>query len=226
MRGEFIVMWLMVAVAAWSVGMFFLGGSESGNVVVELEGGEVIEYEGERLSSVWDFRENSIRGVQYIDVGDYRLRVFGLVGEDKEYRYDEVINRQSYSKVITLHCVEGWSAKILWEGIILRELLSEIDILPEANTIIFHAEDGYTVAYPIEYIMDQDILLAYKMNNETMIPERGFPFQLVAEDKWGYKWIKWVVGIEFSDNEDYLGFWESRGYSDSGNLDEGFLRGR
>jgi DMSO/TMAO reductase YedYZ molybdopterin-dependent catalytic subunit len=191
--------------------------------VIELDASEVRDYEGEELSSVWDFRENSISGVQYIDKDDYRLRVFGLVNEEREYDYNEVINRQSYSKVVTLHCVEGWSAKILWEGIILRELLNEVDVLPEANTIIFHAEDGYTVAYPIEYIMDQDILMAYKMNNETMIPERGFPFQLVAEDKWGYKWIKWIVGIEFSSDSDYLGFWESRGYSDTGNLNEGFL---
>ena len=61
-------------------------------------------------------------------------------------------------------------------------------------------------------------MIAYKMNNVTLPPERGYPFQLVAESKWGYKWIKWITAIELSNNHDYKGFWESRGYSNSGNL--------
>jgi DMSO/TMAO reductase YedYZ molybdopterin-dependent catalytic subunit len=70
--------------------------------------------------------------------------------------------------------------------------------------------------------MENDILMAYKMNNMTLPSERGFPFQLVAESKWGYKWIKWITRIELSDNPDYKGYWEQRGYSNTGDLDEGF----
>jgi DMSO/TMAO reductase YedYZ molybdopterin-dependent catalytic subunit len=65
--------------------------------------------------------------------------------------------------------------------------------------------------------------MAYKMNNVTLPIERGFPFQLVAESKWGYKWIKWITEIEFSSNESYEGYWEQRGYSNSANLTEGFF---
>ena len=61
------------------------------------------------------------------------------------------------------------------------------------------------------------------MNGVTIPPERGFPFELVAESKLGYKWIKWITEIELSDDENYRGFWESRGYSDSANLDEDFF---
>jgi len=50
------------------------------------------------------------------------------------------------------------------------------------------------------------------MNNVTIPPERGFPFELVAESQYGYKWIKWITKIEVSDNANYLGYWESRGY--------------
>jgi len=194
------------------------------NKTTKLETLEIRNYEGKDLSSIYDFRENSIKGPQEIDINNYNLKVTGLVEEEKSYSYDEIINRKSYSKVITLHCVEGWSATILWEGIILRDLLKEAKPKPEANTIIFHAYDGYTTSYPIEYIMNQDKLMAYKMNNLTLIPERGFPFQLVAEDKWGYKWIKWITEIEFSNDLNYKGYWESRGYSDTGNLNESFLK--
>ncbi len=187
---------------------------------LELPFVEVQEYEGKDLSSLNDFRENSIKGPQYINIENYKLEVSGLVENPIDHSYGDVLKLQNYSKIITLYCVEGWDVTILWEGIILRELLEQSNPLPEATTIIFHAEDGYTTSYPIEYIMEQDIMIAHRMNNQTMLPERGFPFQLVAEDKWGYKWIKWITKIEFSTEEDYEGFWESRGYSNTGNLNE------
>lgn len=136
-----------------------------------------------------------------------------------EYTYDDVINGfQKYQKVVTLYCVEGWSVKILWEGFLLKDLLSEAGINPKAVAVIFYAYDGYSTALPLDYLLNNNILIAYKMNNVTLPPERGFPFQLVAENKYGYKWIKWITKIELSDNENYLGYWESRGYPNDANL--------
>jgi len=54
------------------------------------------------------------------------------------------------------------------------------------------------------------------MNGLTLSAERGFPFQVVAESKWGYKWVKWVTEIELSVDEHYRGYWESRGYNNNG----------
>jgi DMSO/TMAO reductase YedYZ molybdopterin-dependent catalytic subunit len=197
-------------------------GEECG--VNELEYQEIREYQGENLSSVNDFRENSIEGPQYIDIERYELEITGLVESPQTYTYNEVVNGyQSYKKVITLNCVEGWSATILWEGFLVDDLLAEAVPLATANTIIFHAYDGYTTSLPIEYVTDNDIIIAYKMNEITLPPERGFPFQLVAESKWGYKWIKWITRIELSDDENYKGFWERRGYSNSGDLDKSFF---
>jgi len=189
-----------------------------------LPGTEVREYEGENLSSVNAFRENSIKGPQQVDIAAYRLEVNGLAETPGSYTYDEVINDYiSYKKVVTLDCVEGWSVKILWQGVLLKDILAKAGPKPEAKVVIFHAYDGYTTSFPIEYILNNDILMAYKMNDITIPPERGFPFELVAESKWGYKWIKWITRIEFSDDINYRGYWESRGYSNSGDLDDGFF---
>jgi len=65
--------------------------------------------------------------------------------------------------------------------------------------------------------------VAHKMNGVLLPPERGAPFQLVAESRWGYKWIKWITEIEISDDNDYEGFWESRGYSNDANLNDSFF---
>jgi len=196
------------------------------NVPTDLGEVEIEEYEGKDLSSIDAFRENSIRGPQYIDNETYRLTITGLVNNELEYTYDDVIsNHQTFKKVVTLYCVEGWSVTILWEGVMIKDLIEEAEVDPEATTVIFYAYDGYSTSMPLDYIIDNNLMIAHKMNNVTLPPERGYPFQLVAESKWGYKWIKWITAIELSDNEEYLGYWERVGYSNDADLEDSFFGG-
>ncbi|MFE3846298.1 molybdopterin-dependent oxidoreductase [Thermoplasmatota archaeon] len=201
--------------------IFFTGCID--NTII-LDNVEIREYQGEKLSSINDFRENSIEGPQYIDKANYTLKITGLIENSKNYSYTEILNNfKTYKKVITLFCVEGWNTKILWEGILINDILKEVEPESDAKIIIFHAYDGYTTSLSLDYIEKNNIILAYKMNNVTLPPERGHPFQLVAESKWGYKWIKWITEIEISENEYYKGYWEQRGYSNNGNLNESYF---
>jgi DMSO/TMAO reductase YedYZ molybdopterin-dependent catalytic subunit len=187
---------------------------------------EIREYEGENLSSIAAFRENSIKGPQYINETSYRLKITGLVEHPLNYTYDEVITKHHhYKKAVQLNCVEGWSVTILWEGVAISDLLQDAKPAPNATNVIFHAYDGYSTSLPLEYILTNHIIMAHKMNNVTLPPERGFPFQLVAESKWGYKWIKWITGIEVSEDTEHRGYWESRGFSNSAHLNESFIEG-
>jgi DMSO/TMAO reductase YedYZ molybdopterin-dependent catalytic subunit len=211
----------LLVVAAIAIAGVFLARSarESSTNVESLAAVEIKEYQGTDLSSITDFRENSIKGPQHIDLESYRLKVGGLVENPLEYTMGEATdNHQSYQKVVTLNCVEGWRVKILWEGVLVKDLIEAAKASPEANTVIFHAYDGYTTSLPLDYITGQDIMLAYKMNGVVLPPERGAPFELVAESKWGYKWIKWVTEIELSNDANYQGYWERRGYSNDADL--------
>jgi DMSO/TMAO reductase YedYZ molybdopterin-dependent catalytic subunit len=216
---------LVIAVVLIVSGVIFLTpvfrSGSSLPATTSLAAVEVRSYQGQDLSSISDVSENAIAGTQYVNESDYRLTVTGLTTTTENLTYREILdNHQHYSKVVTLDCVEGWSAKILWEGVLVRDLINEAGVDPRANTVIFHATDGYTTSFPLSYVMDNNIIIAYKMNNVTLPAANGFPFRLVAEDKWGYKWIKWIDEIELSDNPDYKGYWEQRGYSESGNLSE------
>lgn len=174
--------------------------------------------DSETLSSADDFRENSILGPQHIDIETYTLTVDGLVDRPMEYTYDQVLDHTPDTRIIALHCVEGWSVNIQWEGIRLADLFEEAGVQDGANTVIFHAYDGYTTSLPLPYILDNDIMIAYKMNSAVLRDDRGFPFQVVAEGKLGYKWAKWVTRIELSDDEDYEGYWETWGYSNEADI--------
>jgi len=189
---------------------------------VSLREEEILEYEGKRLSPIdATLRQNSIAGPQHIDSEDYELRIDGLVETPYSFSYEDVLLFDSYKKVVTLRCITGWTAKILWEGVLVRDIIDEFDIEDKATTVIFHAHDGYTTSFPIEFFYEKDILMAYKMNDVVIPQKRGFPFQLVAENKYGYKWIKWIERIELSDDSEYQGYWESRGFDNDADIPHG-----
>jgi DMSO/TMAO reductase YedYZ molybdopterin-dependent catalytic subunit len=218
MRFQYFIVSVLILILLVLVFLGIYYAQNQNNPIV-LNSQEIREYQGENLSSISDFRENSIKGPQYVNSSTYRLEITGLVNRTVEYTYDQILSKfQKYQKVVTLHCVEGWSVKILWEGFLVNDLLKEAGVSPNATTAIFYAYDGYSTALPLDFITDNSIIIAYKMNNVTLPPERGFPFQLVAESQYGYKWIKWITKIELSDNSDYLGYWESRGFNNNATI--------
>ena len=182
--------------------------------------GELREYEGTRLDPAVGPRDNSISGVQQIEEQDVQLAIDGLVDSPQHYSYADITALSSEERLVRLDCVEGWSATILWKGVPMNTLLDAAGVQPEANTVIFHAADGYTTSLPLSEIQEKNQLLAYDANGIALPPEMGYPFIFVAEDKWGYKWARWVNRIELSSDESYQGFWESNGYSNEGNLSE------
>ena len=185
--------------------------------------GELQEFEGTRLDPAVGPRDNSIKGVQSVDMTAYRLTVDGLADAPMAYTYDDVLAMESEQRLITLYCVEGWDATILWEGVLMRTLLESVSPQSDANTVIFHATDGYTTSLPLSEILENDLMLAYNANGVALPPEMGYPFIFVAEDKWGYKWARWINEIELSNDASYKGYWEGYGYSNGADLDESFF---
>jgi DMSO/TMAO reductase YedYZ molybdopterin-dependent catalytic subunit len=182
--------------------------------------GEIDNYQGQNLTSINGYIEYlnqhpdvAIKGVQNIDPATYKLAVTGMVNNPTNFTYDQVVSGfNSTLQVATLPCVEGWSATLLWQGVSLVELLNQTSVDAGANTVIFRAADGYSSSLPLEYVKQNNIMLAYKMNNVTFTPKLGWPFFLVANNQYGYKWVEWVTEINVSNNSSYMGYWESRGY--------------
>lgn len=179
---------------------------------------EITGYQGVRLDPAIGPRDNSIKGIQQVDIKTYTLSINGLVDKQVSLTYDQVRALDPYKRLITLHCVEGWDATILWEGVLVDELITMAGAKPEAVTVIFGSVDGYTTSLPLQTIRDKALILAYSANGLDLPPAMGYPFILVAEDKLGYKWGRWVNSITLSDDANYKGFWEQAGYSNDADI--------
>jgi DMSO/TMAO reductase YedYZ molybdopterin-dependent catalytic subunit len=178
---------------------------------------EIREYQGKPLDPFDRAYDNSIKGPQRVDINAYRLKVSGLVHVPQSLAYEEVLRLPVVKRAITLYCVEGWNEHLLFEGVRLADLLALAKPKKGVRFIIFYAADGYSSSLSSDDAIRLDVMLAAKINGRVLDAQRGFPFQVVAESKLGYKWVKWVTRIELSDKP-YKGFWEERGYDNEADV--------
>jgi DMSO/TMAO reductase YedYZ molybdopterin-dependent catalytic subunit len=178
---------------------------------------EATEFMGKELTPISRQNNNALAGTQHIDRDTYRLTVEGLVDKPLSLSYDDLLSFPQLSKLTDLDCVEGWNFTAKWTGPALDDIFAKAKVKPGAKIAIFYTADvpeGYS-SLDLSYIHDKNIIIALKLNDVTLPDERGFPFQVVAESKFGYKWAKWVTRIELSDNTDFRGYWEGYGYNNN-----------
>jgi DMSO/TMAO reductase YedYZ molybdopterin-dependent catalytic subunit len=181
---------------------------------------EATEFMGTKLTPLNKQLNNAIEGVIPIDRSAYRLMVDGLVDNPLSLSYNDLLSYPQISKLMDLNCVEGWNFTAKWSGPALNAILHDARFKTDAQIAIFYTPQtpyGFT-SLDLAYIQAKNIIIALKDNDITLPPERGFPFQVVAESKYGYKWVKWVVRIELSADTSYRGYWESQGYNHNADI--------
>lgn len=178
---------------------------------------ELRQYDGKALDPFNREYDNSIKGPQKVDKETYRLEVTGLVENPLSLTYDKVLSLPWVKRAVTMNCVEGWDEHLLFEGVRLADIFALAKPKNNVQTVRFYALDGYSSSLTYDYVISKNIMLAAKINGLVLNDMRGFPFQVVAESKLGYKWVKWVKRIELSD-KDYKGYWESRGYDNNADV--------
>ena len=225
-RAKTLAQILLIVVILFVIALIFFLSSPKPSTLPPLYPGEVTQYQGQNLTAIGEYigsinahPDVAIAGTQNINQSTYRLAITGLVNSPLNYTYSNVVNNFSSTlQLATLPCVEGWSATLLWQGVPISDLLQQAGVSPNATTLIFLAADGYSTSLPLSFVIQNQIMIAYKMNNVTLTAQTGWPFFLVAKNQYGYKWIEWITEINVSNNSSYLGYWESRGYPNNGTV--------
>ena len=97
----------------------------------------------------------------------------------------------------------------------MRDLALRAKPRSAARFVMQHSYGGYTTNLPLDEIVDEDVLLAYRFAGEPLADEHGGPVRAVVPKLYFWKSAKWVNELEFLA-EDSPGFWEGYGYHNHG----------
>ena len=134
-----------------------------------------------------------------VDVQNWGLAIGGMVKKPVGLGYEDLFGFKMVSQVSRLKCVECWSATAQWEGFRVQEILDLVKPDPAAKYVYFQSADSYYESYSVEELQRPRVLFVLRMNGAPLTRDHGFPLRIVAPFKYGYKNIKYITRMEFTD---------------------------
>jgi DMSO/TMAO reductase YedYZ molybdopterin-dependent catalytic subunit len=169
------------------------------------------------------YRIDTALQVPNLDPADWRLRIHGLVENEIELTWDELIALPLQESYTTLMCVSNpvggeLVGNALWLGYPIRELLARAKPTNEADMVLSVSSDGFTASSPLSALTDdRNAILAVGMNGEPLPLEHGFPVRMVVPGLYGYvSATKWVTELLVTRFDLARAYWTDRGWSARG----------
>ena len=147
----------------------------------------------------------------------WKVKMDGLCGKPADYQLEDLIKPFALEeRVYRLRCVEGWSMVIPWVGLPLSEVLKRAEPTAKASFVEFttlfrpsempgQAESSlawpYVEGLRLDEAMHPLTILAVGLYGNTLMNQNGAPLRLVVPWKYGFKSIKSIVRIRFTDKQ-------------------------
>lgn len=169
------------------------------------------------------YRIDTALVVPEVDPSNWSLRVHGMVEEEFEITFDELLASELIESHVTLTCVSNTvggnlAGNAKWLGFPLREVMARAKPLAEADMVLSTSVDGFTASTPLPVLQDdRDAMLAVGMNGEPLPLEHGFPVRMVVPGLYGFvSATKWVVDLEVTTFAQTKAYWSTRGWLERG----------
>jgi DMSO/TMAO reductase YedYZ molybdopterin-dependent catalytic subunit len=129
------------------------------------------------------------------------LKISGAVREPVAVVLSELSTLPPTAQTSDFHCVAGWSAiELHWEGIAFTTFYRSIiePRLPATTVthIVFCGLDGYRAIVSIEDALQDDVLLADRLDDKPLSLGHGAPLRLISPQQYGYLSAKHLCNIE------------------------------
>jgi sulfoxide reductase catalytic subunit YedY len=150
----------------------------------------------------------------------WTVKVEGMCKKPASYNLDDLIKGfATEDRIYRMRCVEAWSMVIPWAGFPLRSLIDRLEPLPSAKYVEFKTlvdpgqfpEQGRSFLKVLDwpYIeglrMDEAThplaFIATGLYGKPLPNQNGAPLRLVTPWKYGFKGIKAIVSIRFTDKQ-------------------------
>jgi DMSO/TMAO reductase YedYZ molybdopterin-dependent catalytic subunit len=133
------------------------------------------------------------------DLATWRLRVSGEVDRPLALSYEDIVVLPSMQRRVLLVCPGVFSFVADWKGVSLRKILEAAQVRDGVRRVEIRSADDLIErqeVFAIEDIRQEKVFLAYAVNGEPLPEAHGFPLRVVAEDRYGNHWVKYVVSVK------------------------------
>ena len=169
------------------------------------------------------YRIDTALSVPRIDPSTWTLKITGLVENEVEIDFAELLALPLEESTTTLACVSNYVGgdligNAVWLGYPIRELLARAQPLADADMVLSRSQDGWTASTPLEALTDnRNSILAVGMNGEPLPLEHGYPVRMVVPGLYGYvSATKWVTELVVTRFDQETAYWSTRGWSEKG----------
>ncbi|MGN7800662.1 molybdopterin-dependent oxidoreductase [Leifsonia sp. 22587] len=169
------------------------------------------------------YRIDTALQIPGIDPASWRLRITGMVEQEVELTFAELLKLPLEESTTTLTCVSNEVGGDLignatWLGYPIRHLLARAKPSADADMVLSTSQDGWTASTPLEALTDErNAILAVGMNGSPLPLEHGYPVRMVVPGLYGYvSATKWVVSLEVTRFDEHTSYWTDRGWSERG----------
>ena len=160
------------------------------------------------------------------DAATWQLRIEGSVSKPKAYSVAELQRLPASTLRVTMECagngrgqtsprypsmpwLEEGVSTAEWTGVPLSAVMRKVGVESKAREFVFHGADrgvdrgiehSFSRSLVIAEAMRGDVLVAYAMNGQPLLPQHGAPLRLVVPDWYGMASVKWLERIEVIDH--------------------------
>jgi sulfoxide reductase catalytic subunit YedY len=150
-------------------------------------------------------------------VKPWQVEVNGECDKPEKISFESLISPyKTEERIYRLRCVEGWSMVVPWRGVPLAEVLSRFHPNSKAKFVAFQTlldptqmpgqkrdvlEWPYVEGLRLDEAMHPLSFLATGLYGEDLPPQNGAPVRIVVPWKYGFKSIKSIVKITFTETQ-------------------------
>ena len=154
---------------------------------------------------------------RHLKVSPWSITVSGECNKPGEYNLEDFIGpRQLEERIYPLRCVEAWSMVIPWVGVELGKVLKAFEPNSNAKFVEFHSiydpdnlpgqarrvlDWPYKEGLRIDEAMHPLVILAVGLYGKELPNQNGAPMRLVVPWKYGFKSIKSITKIRFTESQ-------------------------
>ncbi|MFX0011300.1 MAG: molybdopterin-dependent oxidoreductase [Candidatus Hermodarchaeota archaeon] len=166
-----------------------------------------------------DYFITRIGSVPLIDENSYELKVTGCIKNPRNFTLSELQALPLIHYPLTIECIGNPSIGSListanWTGFSIYDLINMLGIESNATGVKYTAADGYYVTHTLNQLMNNSVIGALYINNQTLPLIQGFPLRIINPGYYGAKQPAWVTELEVI-NMPLSDYWDDRGWDTS-----------